>query len=221
MLEPMTATFESLKASWSRLVLFLPRFAAAALLLVLGWLLARIIRKAVVRGLKLMRVDIAAEKAGLEDLLLQGGIKHTVVTILANITYWIIMFLVTFAMLNLLGLRSADELFNKILQYIPNVVVGVLVLIFGTLFAKFVRGVTVTYLSSIGMEGAEFISRLAQWALLAFVISVTLEQLSIGGMVLVSAFQIAFGALCLALAIAFGLGGRDWAARILDKLWQK
>ena len=56
---------------------------------------------------------------------------------------------------------------------------------------------------------------------LLFVIAVILEQLSIGGQILVSAFQIAFGALCLALALAFGLGGREWAGRLLDSLFKR
>jgi hypothetical protein len=64
------------------------------------------------------------------------------------------------------------------------------------------------------------ISSLARIALIVFVVSISLEQLSIGGQVLVSAFQIAFGALCFGVALAFGLGGRDAAARILDS-WLK
>ena len=63
-------------------------------------------------------------------------------------------------------------------------------------------------------------SHVAQWAVLLFVVSLALEQLSLGGQVLVSAFEIAFGAVCLALAIAVGLGGRHWAARILERYWK-
>jgi hypothetical protein len=101
------------------------------------------------------------------------------------------------------------------------VLVAVLVLIFGTMFAKFFKGISVAYLSNIGIGGAEIISSIGQYAVLVFVISVALEQLSIGGAILVSAFQISFGALCLALALAFGLGGREWAAHILEKLWKR
>lgn len=86
------------------------------------------------------------------------------------------------------------------------------------MFARLVRAITFTYLSNIGISGADVISHIAQWAILLFVLSVALEQLSIGGQILVSAFQIGFGAFCLALAIAFGFGGKDWAASVLDKL---
>jgi hypothetical protein len=86
---------------------------------------------------------------------------------------------------------------------------------------KAVRTVSFAYLNNIGIEGAALISAVAQWAILIFVMSLALEQLSIGGQILISAFQIGFGALCLALALAFGLGGREWAAHILEKKWKK
>ncbi|MEO8167913.1 MAG: hypothetical protein ABI623_06680, partial [bacterium] len=214
----INATVESLRVFWDQFVHFIPQILVAALLLILGWLVAKILRKAMIRVLRLLRVDVAAEKAGIEDFLIQGDVKYTTITIVANLIYWFVIFAVSLAVLNSLGLAAAADLFNRIILYIPNVIVAVLVLIFGTLFAKLVRGVTFTYLSNIGIAGAEFVSQVAQWALLLFVVSVALEQLAIGGQILVSAFQIAFGALCLALALAFGLGGKEWAARILEKI---
>jgi hypothetical protein len=95
------------------------------------------------------------------------------------------------------------------------------VLLVGGLIGKVVRGASYTYLNNIGVQGAAFLSDVAQIAIMIFVASVALEQLNIGGQLLVSAFQIAFGAFCLALAIAFGWGGREWAAHILEKLWKK
>jgi len=209
---------ESLRIFWAEISVALPRIIGAILLLTFGWMIAKVIRKATIRVLRLVKIDVLAEKSGIEDFLLRGGVKYTTVTILANLIYWSIMFTVTLAVLNSLGLQAAAELFNKIILYIPNVFVAVLVLIFGTLFAKLFKGIAYTYLTNVGIAGAEIVSVIAQYAILIFVISVALEQLAIGGQILVSAFQLAFGALCLALALAFGLGGRDWAAQILEKL---
>jgi hypothetical protein len=219
--EPFSAALESLKLFWYQLGEVLPKLAAGLLLLIVGWLVAKMIRKSLIRLLKFVRLDVAAEKAGVEDFLLKGNVQYTTVSILANLVYWFILFAVMLAVMNSFGMAAAAELFNKIILFIPNVVIAVLVLIFGALFAKFVRGVSFTYLSNIGVTGAEFVSNLAQWALMVFVAFIALEQLSIGGQILVSAFQIAFGALCLALALAFGLGGREWAAHVLEKLWKK
>ena len=212
---------ESTRLFWLQLVEGLPRVIAAFVLLTLGWLVARFIRKVTIRFLRFLRVDLLAEKAGVEDFLLQGGVRYTAVTLIASMLYWLILLTVVLSVLSSLGLTTAAELFSRMLSYVPDVVVALLLVVFGSVLARFVQGVSFTYLNNIGIAGAEIMSAIAQWAVLLFVIFVALEQLSIGGQILVSAFQIAFGALCLALAIAFGLGGRDWAAHILSKRWKK
>ena len=220
-MEQFNIFFDSFRTFWLQLTSFLPQVIGALVILIGGWLIAKLIRKATIRFLKLIRLDVAAEKSGVEDFLLQGGVRYTTVTILANLIYWSILFTVTLAVLNSLGLETAAALFNKIILYIPNVLVAILVLIFGTLFARLLQGVLYTYLNNIGITGAQVMSTIAQWAILFFAVSVALEQLAIGGQIIVSAFQIAFGALSLALALAFGLGGREWASHILEKLWKK
>jgi hypothetical protein len=221
MLDQLSAFLKSLEGFWRDISLYLVQIVGSFLLLILGWLVARLLRRLALRFLKFVRLDSVAEKSGLDDFLVKGGVPYTTTTIVANLVYWFVLFTVILALLNSLGLQSAAELFNRIILYIPNVIVAVLVLMFGALFARFVKGVAFTYLSNIGITGAEAMSAVAQWAILIFVFSVALEQLNIGGQILVSAFQIAFGALCLALALAFGLGGKEWAAHVLEKFWKK
>lgn len=219
--EQLNVILDSLKSFWAQFVFLLPKVLGSLVLVVLGWLLAKAFRKGTMKILKLLRVDEMAERSGIEDFLLQGGVRYTTVTLIGNLVYWLVLFTSILAVLNMLGLQIAAELFNKIILYIPNVIVAMIVLIFGTLFAKVIQGITFTYLNNIGISGAQLMGTVAQYAVLIFVVSLALEQLSIGGLVLVSAFQIAFGAFCLALALAFGLGGREWAAHVLEKLWKK
>jgi hypothetical protein len=221
MSDQINIVVETLRSFWMQIAVVLPRLAAAILLLLVGWITTKFPRKAVIRILKLVRLDVAAEKAGIEDFLLQGGVRFTTVTLVATLMYWFVLFVMTLAALNSLGLHVAAELFNRIILYLPNVFVAIILLIFGSLFARFIQSVAYTYFSNIGIAGAKAMSVIAQYAILIFVISMALEQLAIGGQIMVSAFQIAFGALCLALALAFGLGGRDWAAQVLDKTRKK
>lgn len=221
MMEQVNLTLESLRVFWVQFTSYLPQVIAAALLLTVGWLIAKLVKRLSIRVLRAVKLDVVAEKSGIEDFLLKGGVRYTTVTLVATLIYWFIMFTVMLAVLNSLGLHAAAELFNRIIFYLPNVLVAILVLVFGTLFARIIRGLSFTYLTNIGMEGADFVSTMAQWAILLFVISAALEQLSIGGQILISAFQIGFGALCLALALAFGLGGKETAQRILDKIWKR
>jgi hypothetical protein len=104
-----------------------------------------------------------------------------------------------------------------VVNFIPNVVLAVIMLMFGTMLSRAVGTLTYTYLNNVGSSAASPIAAVARYAILIFVFAMAAEQLALRSEILVSGFQIVFGALCLALALAFGLGGREWAARILEK----
>lgn len=210
---------ESLRITWIQIQLFAPRLLAALFFLTLGWLVARLVSRLVVRVLRAARLEVAAERAGIEDFLLRGGVRLTTVTLIGQVVYWGLLLVVALAVFNVLGAPVPTTLIEEVAGYLPNVLVALIIVVFGGLLARFVRGIVHTYLNNLGARGGSAISLLAQGAILAFVAILALEQLHIGGQVLVSAFQLAFGGICLALALAFGLGGRDWAAGILDRTW--
>jgi Mechanosensitive ion channel, conserved TM helix len=221
MAEQLNLMVDSLRSFGRDLLAIVPRLVAVLVLVIAGWIAARLMRKLTVRSLRLARLDVAAEKAGLEDFLVQGGVRMTTVTIVGSLVYWAVNLVVLLAALSALGVDTAGELFNRMVLFIPNVIAAVVVLIFGALLAQFIGTLVFTYLSNVGVQGASAISAIARWAVLVFVLAISLEQLKIGGQILVSAFQIAFGAFCLALALAFGLGGRELAARLLDNFFRK
>jgi hypothetical protein len=220
-MEEFDIVMQTFTGFWMEFTAFLPTLLAALVLSILGLVLARILRRISLRVFKVLRLDVIAEKSGLEDFLLKGGVRFTAVSLLGALIFWFVLFATFLGVLNILGLEVAAELLNRVVLYIPKVVVAVFVLMFGVLFAKLVQGAAYTYLSNVGIDGARLMSTVAEYAILFFVGSVALEQLGIGGEILVSAFQIAFGALCLALAIAFGLGGKEWASRFLESTFKK
>lgn len=207
----------SLQDTWGQVLSVLPRLALGLLLLLLGWALARMLRKGAVRLFRFLQVDRLAERAGLEGFLVQGGVRFTTVTLLAGVVYWLVLFATFVALLDVLGLQAGEELLGRVVHFLPNVVLAVVILMFGTMLSRFVGSLSFTYLSNVGSSAAAPISALARYAVLVFVIAMAAEQLALRSEILVSGFQIAFGALCLALGLAFGLGGREWAARLLDK----
>lgn len=207
----------SLQRQWSLFVEILPELLLAVVLLFAGWLLAKLVRRVALRVFRAVRLDVLAERAGLEDFLIQGGVKFTTVTLLAAALYWMILLGIFVALLDSLGVRAAGDLFARMINYLPNLLLAIGILVFGSLLARVVGGLVNTYLSNIGSAAAEPISALARFALLTFIVFMAAEQLAIQSQVLVSAFQIAFAALCFALALAFGLGGRDWAASVIDR----
>lgn len=217
--------FQILMSSWEsmsrEIAVFLPHLVWALLILVVGWLLGRLLRSAVTTILKAMKLDVAADKAGIEAVLAKGGMNFTAVSLIAAIVYWFVIFVTALAALNMLGMGIAEELFKKSILYIPNIVVAVIVLILGSFIAKVLGSAFYAYLNNIGFGSAKFLAIIAKYMILVFFGFIAIEHLAIGGEVLISAFQIAFGAICLAGAIAFGFGGKEVAAKILDRLWAK
>ncbi|MDH4066193.1 MAG: hypothetical protein OEW19_17465 [Acidobacteriota bacterium] len=216
-----TRLVDSLTRTWGQVMGALPDIGLALVLLFAGWLLAKLARRLAIRVFRVIRLDEAAERAGLEDFLIQGGIKFTTVTLLGNAVYWFILLGIFIALLDALGVPAAGGLLFRLANYLPNLLLALGILVFGSLLARVVGAVVYTYLNNIGSAAAEPIAALARLAVLAFVLFTAAEQLAIESRVLVSAFQIAFGALCFALAIAFGLGGRDWAASVIDRYTRK
>lgn len=217
MREQVDLTLESLRSSWLLVAAWLPRILVAVLLLIVGWLVARLVQRGVVKLLRLLRLEAAAEQTGVDDFLVRGGVRFTVVTLVGQIFYWLLLLIFTVTVLNLLGITTGPALMERMASYVPNLVAALAVLVFGAMAARFTGGFVEAYLGNVGMQGGRNIGLLVQTALLAFVLVLALEQLGIALTLLTSAFQLAFGGLCLALALAFGLGGRTWAASILSR----
>lgn len=211
----------SLTTFWTQLASFVPQLIAALVLLFVGWLLANLAKTGVLKLLDVLKFDSLAEKTGIEAFLKQGNLDVSLSRLLGKLTYWIIIFVVIVTVANSLGLHMVAELFNKIVLYIPNIIVAILVLVFGTLVARFINRLVFAYLNNIGVQGALTISTLSEYGVIIFVVFVALEQLAIGTTLLTAAFQIGFGAIGLAFALAFGLGGREWASGVIRKLTEK
>lgn len=212
---------ESFTSFWKEVANFIPQLLAAMILLVLGWLLAKFARAAVLRVLRAMNFDRLTEKSGLEAFLRQGDVEISLAGILGNLTYWLIILVMIVTVANSLGLSMVADLFNRVVLYIPNVIVAILVVVFGTILARFINRIVFAWLNNIGFEGALTVSTFSEYAIIVFVFFAAMEQLQIANELITAAFIIAFGAVGLAFAIAFGLGAKDAAAHMIEKLLPK
>lgn len=196
---------------------FLPKLLAALVLLFIGWLIAKAVRSGVRRLLAIAHFDRLAEKAGIEEFLKHGEMHVTLGGIISEVSYWLVLLIVLVTVSSGLGLTAVANLFNRVALYLPNIIVAVFIIIFGTLLARFINRLVFAWLRNLGVEGALTISTVAEYSVQIFAVFVALEQLAIGTQLLTTAFAILFGSICLALALAFGLGGRDWAAGVIQK----
>ncbi len=210
----------SLQTFWGEIAVFLPKLMAALLLLLLGWFLARVLRSGVRRGLEVLGFGRMAERSGIEALVRQAGVDLSLAGIIAGTIYWLVLLVVAVSAANSLGLDSLAGLANKVIFYLPKVVVAILILVFGTLLARLINRLVFAWLNNAKFPGALTVSTGSEYAVQIFALFMALEQMEIGTTLLTVAFSIVFGGLVLALALAFGLGGREWAAERI-RTWSR
>jgi hypothetical protein len=196
---------------------FLPNLFVAVAILVVGWIGCNIVKKIVVRILRLCQLDSLAEKGGVSGMLTRGGIQQTFTEILGLIIFWFLFLIVIVATLDTVGLPVVTEALNSIFLYLPKIVAAIILLILGLYLASFIETVTRTSCANAGLQQAESIGRVAYYGTAIFVIAAILEILGIASEIVRTGFILVFGSICVALAIAFGIGGRDIAARYLEK----
>ena len=198
-----------------------PRLLAALIIFVSGWIASKLIKLAVTKGLKAVKLDVAADKAGVETFLQRGNIQSSSIEIVGRLIYWLLMLLTLLLAIRAMGLPEAQLLFTSVLAIIPKVILAVFVLILGLSFAGFIADVVQTAAANAQSRHARLLSNISRYTITVLVVIVALNQLDIATSVISTAFLILFGALCLSAALAFGLGCRQLASRIAEDAWDR
>lgn len=192
----------------------------ALAILLAGWLIAKLLKGLAFRFLLTVRFDVASEKAGVDDVLVRADIRQSPAELLSVLVYWLVLLATLVAAVNALGLSQVSEVLTRFLVYVPKVIAAVVVLILGLFLASFLAGVVRAAAANAGMAASDAVAALVRYAVVAFTAAVTLEELGIAPELVRSAFVILFGAVALAMALAFGLGckdlAREWMVRYLD-----
>jgi hypothetical protein len=201
-----------------KMMAYLPVLLGALVILIVGWLVAKAIRRLVDWLLTTVRFDILADKAGVSEVLKRGNIGTTAKQVVSGLVYWLIMIMVLVMVANALGLPKASDILASLFAYVPKVIGALLVLVVAMFLANLVSGIVRTVASNAHLPKPETLAGLSRWAIMIFAIAISLAQLGIAPLMVTAAFNIILGGIVLALALAFGLGGKDAAARYLDEL---
>jgi len=199
----------------------LPRLLLAIIIVIAGWIIAKAVRFAINRGLRAVNFHVVTERAGIDAFLRDGGIQADFTDLVAVLFYWIVILAALVMGFNLLGLSYITNLLSEVLRFVPKVMVALLILAFGAYFARFVGNAVAAYCRNIKLQDADLMGAVARYAIVVFVILVALDQVNIGGDIVRQTFLILLAGLVFAVALAFGLGGRDWAADLLERWWPR
>jgi len=205
----------------TRIMGYLPVLLGALAILIVGWIVARIIRLIVDGVLKVVRFDTLADKSGISEILRKGDLKISAREVVSNIVYWLIIIMVLVMAVDALGLPKSSDVLASLFAYVPKVIAALLVLVVAMFLASFASGIVRIAAGNAKLPKPELLAGICRWAIIIFAVTISLAQLGIAPLLVTATFNIVLGGIVLALALAFGLGGKDAAARYLEELREK
>jgi hypothetical protein len=212
---------ESAREFLHQIATFLPRLLLALVVVIIGWLLSKAARFAVERGLRAVNFTVLTERAGTDNFLQQAGLRGDTTTLFGLVAYWLAILATLMIAFNGLGLTYITDLLGRVVLFTPKLLVAMLVVVFGSYCARFVGGAVYTYCVDAQIPDADLLGRIARYLIVIFVVMIAIGQVEVGGDIVQRTFLILLGGLVLALALAFGLGGKDWAAAMLERWWPR
>jgi signal transduction histidine kinase len=195
---------------------FLPRLLAMLIIIVIGWLVAWLAKAIMPRFLNLVRFNSLFARAGVAQVLTKAALP-TPSDLLARLVFWILW--ITFILFGLEALQipALQEEISAFLLVLPQVFVALVILFVGILFANFISRAALLAAVNADSPSPRLISAVVRFVIIALTVTMALERVGLGHGVLLITFSTFFGAIMLGLALAFGLGGRDLARRLLER----
>ena len=211
------AVISALGHALDLVLVFVPLLLGFLLILLVGYIIAAALSKAVTFLLRKIGFDNLANRIGLSRLEQNMGVRLDAAGILGKIVFWFIFLVFLVPATNALGLTAVSGILNTMIAYIPNVFVAILVLFLGTLAATFVADIVRGATASTNIGNSNLFANVARYAIIGFAALIALEQLQIAPALLNILFTAIIGALAIAFGLAFGLGGQDAARRWLNR----
>ena len=217
--EIVTALQTYLREVGQSLAHFVPRLLTALLMLLAGLLIAVAVRGVTRLVFRWLHLNALMERIGAGELLQRAGLGEPD-RFAGRIAFWVTWIFLLFAALRALGVHAAETLERDFVHYIPRLVSAVVILVLGVFLSNFAWRASLLAAVNARVPAAKLIGALVRAVTVIAATAMALEQLEIGQQVVLTAFAISFGAVMLALSIAFGLGGRDLARHYLEQRLQ-
>jgi hypothetical protein len=211
--------FDRLQQSFAQLGVFVPSLFGALVILFAGYLLAKLVEKGTARLLRRVRLNDMLERGGVMQAVERSGTHLNPARVIANLLFWLVMFVVLVVAANALGFQSLANVFSELVSYIPSVIAAIVIVIVGIVLGGFVGGIIMA--SAGGLHGGPTLARVGRIGIIVIAVFMALQELGIATDIVTTAFAILFGAVALALALSFGLGNRDLAGEITRSWYER
>jgi hypothetical protein len=198
---------------------FLPRLLQALVVVAVGWLLAKAVRFTIERALRAVNFNVLTERAGTDNFLRQAGMRGDTTTLFGIVAFWLVVLATLIIAFDGLGLTYITDLLGRVVLFTPKLLIAMLIVVFGSYCARFVGTAVQSYCVDAQIPDADMLGRIVRYVIMTFVVMIALSQVEVGGDIVQRTFLIILAGLMLALALAFGLGGKNWAAALLQRWW--
>jgi small-conductance mechanosensitive channel len=213
--EVLTLSFQNL---WYGVVGFVPNLLAAIIIVLVGWGIGAIFGRVVSQIIKSIKVDDMLRRAGVEDFLNKGGLELNSGDFLGALVKWFVMLVFLIGAFEILKLNQVTAFLRDILDYLPQVIVAVIILIAAGMVADVMKRVVQSSAMTAGVSSSGFLATITKWVIWVFAILVALSQLGIASAFIQTIFTGLIVALSLGLGLAFGLGGQEAASKLIEKV---
>ncbi len=209
----------SLSDLWFVVLQYVPMIIAAIIVLIVGWIIGVILYRVIVELVKVLRIDDVMKSAGLDEAAKDLGFKLNTGRFLGTLVMWFVILGFLGASLQILGLTTVTIVLEQVvLLYLPHVIIAVLILILAAVVAEIVKKLVAGSARAAGSRHGNFAGTIAKWAIWIFAIMTVMTQLGIGADFVNTLFTGFIIALSIAFGLAFGLGGKDAAARTIEHI---
>jgi len=215
------AMLASLSGAASLFFAAIPRFIGFAVILIAGWIIAALIEKAVVAVLRAVRFNLFAERSGVAGFIQKSNMRSDATGAMGAVVRWFVRLIVLVVAFDALGLVAISEILHQLLMWLPNLVVALVVLGIGGLAANALANLVMGAAAEGGLNRPDMLAKVARYAVWAFTFMVAVNQLGIATSLINILLMAAAGAVALALGLSFGLGGRDTAAMIVRRWYER
>jgi small-conductance mechanosensitive channel len=212
------AILDALEILWDKLIAYLPNLIAAIVILIIGILIAKAIEKLIQKIVEALKIDELIKKINIVQKIEESGTKVVFSQIFAWLVKWFVYVALLIAVSEILQLGQFTTFLKDIALYLPNVIIAVLILVVGLVLGSFIEDLLVKILRGTKAKLASLIARIAKWSIVIFTVLAALIQLKVAPMLIQTLFTTIAMAIALGSALAFGLGGKDAAKDMIDKI---
>jgi hypothetical protein len=204
--------------AWLRVLNFLPRLLACLVVILVGLLVAYVLRWAIIQVLNAIRLEVLVERVRLSEILKKMNLKKSASELIGELVKWVVIIVFLIPAMETLGLARVSDVLNQVLGYLPNVVVAGFLVLVGIIVADVLAGLVKATALTLGTNTANILASLTKYAIYIFVGLSALVELGVATSLLLSAFTGVIAMIAIAGGLAFGLGGKDAAAELIKKV---